>query len=157
MTLAKVLSVSLCLGVGSLAFASDPTPPDPTPPAATAATAPATADAASTAAADKAAADKAAADKAAAADQAKSAATTAKTATSPEGLTPDQVKTLRAAHYKPSVRKGVTSYCRSETQLGSRFEVETCGTPEDILRSIAASQQLVNQMQHATYTGAGVH
>ena len=152
MTLAKVLSVSLCLGVGSLAFASDPTPPDPTPPAATAATAPATADAASTAAADKAAADKAAA-----ADQAKSAATTAKTATSPEGLTPDQVKTLRAAHYKPSVRKGVTSYCRSETQLGSRFEVETCGTPEDILRSIAASQQLVNQMQHATYTGAGVH
>ena len=152
MIFAKALSVSLCMGVGSLAFATDPTPPDPTPPAATppaatAATAPATADAASTAAADKAAE----------ADQAKSAATTAKTATLPGGLTPDQAKTLRIAHYKPEIRKGVTYYCRSEPQLGSRFEVQSCGSPEDILRSIAASQELVNSMQHGTQLGSGIH
>jgi hypothetical protein len=117
------------MGVGSLAFATDPTPPDQTPPAATAA----------------------------AADQAKSAATTANTATLPGGLTPDQAKTLRIAHYKPAVKKGVTYYCRSEPQLGSRFEVQTCGTSEDILRSIAASQELVNSMQHATQLGSGIH
>jgi hypothetical protein len=142
MTLVKVLSVFLCMGAGSLAFASDP---PPTPPAATAATAPAAADPAS------------AADKAAAADQAKSATTTAKTTTTPEGLTPDQVKTLRSAHYRPEVRKGVTYYCRSETQLGTRFEHSVCGMPDDILRSIAESQQMVNQMQHAVQAGSGIH
>jgi hypothetical protein len=132
MTLAKVLSISLCMGLGSLAFATDP-PPAATPPAATTATAPATADAASTAATDKA----------------KSAATTAKAAASSNGVTPEQAKTLRSAHYKAEVRNGVTSYCRYETQLGSRFETKTCGTPDDILRSITNSQELVNQMQHA--------
>jgi hypothetical protein len=147
MILAKVLSFSLCIGVVSLAYAADPTPPTPTtPPAATAPTAPANTDAASTAAADKAAAD-----------QAKSPAAAAKTSASPEGLTPDQVKTLRSAHYRPEVQKGVTYYCRSEAQLGTRFEKPVCGLPDDILRSIAANQQLVNQMQHSAYTGAGAH
>jgi hypothetical protein len=128
MTLAKVLSISLCMGAGSLAFATDPAPP-----AATTATAPATADAASTAEADKA----------------KSTATTAKTATSSAGVTPEQAKTLRSAGYKSEVSKGVTYYCRHETQIGTRFETKVCGTPDDILRSIANSQEVVNQIQHA--------
>ena len=34
MSLTKVLSMVLCMGAGSLVFASDP-PPNPTPPAAT--------------------------------------------------------------------------------------------------------------------------
>jgi hypothetical protein len=128
MTLAKVLSISLCMGAGSLAFATDPAPP-----AATAATAPATADAASTAEADKA----------------KSTTTTAKTATSSAGVTPEQAKTLKSAGYKTDVRKGVTYYCRYETHVGTRFETKVCGAPDDILRSITTNQELVNQMQHA--------
>jgi hypothetical protein len=64
------------------------------------------------------------------------------------------VKTLRAAHYKSEVKKGVTYYCRSETQLGSGFEKQVCGTPDDFLRSIATSQQLVNQMQHSVQSGS---
>src|ERR1700733_3379426 len=90
MILAKVLSISLCMGVGSLAFADDPPRPTSTPPAETAAAAPATADAASTVTADKAVADKAAADKA------KSTDANAKT-TAPSGITPDQAKTIRMA------------------------------------------------------------
>jgi hypothetical protein len=133
MTLAKVLSISLCMGAGSLAFATDPAPPAATPPAATTATAPATADAASTAEADKA----------------KSTTTTAKTATSSAGVTPEQAKTLKSAGYKADVRKGVTYYCRYETHVGSRFETKVCGTPDDILRSITNSQELVNQIQHS--------
>jgi hypothetical protein len=39
MVLAKVLLTFLCMGVGSLAFATDPPPPESTPPAATAKTA----------------------------------------------------------------------------------------------------------------------
>src|SRR5271155_451361 len=153
MSLTKVLLVSLSMGVGSLAFATDPTPPDPTPPAATAVSPAATADAASAAAADKAAADKDAA-----AGKAKDAAATAKTATSPEGLTPDQAKTLRMAGYKAEGRRGgVTVYCRNQTTIGSRFEQKSCGTPEDILRSIAANQELVNQMQHGSLNSQGVH
>jgi hypothetical protein len=128
MTLAKVLSISLCMGAGSLAFATDPAPP-----AATTATAPATADAASTAEADKA----------------KSTTTTVNTATSSAGVTPEQAKTLKSAGYKADVRKGVTHYCRYETHVGTRFETKVCGTPDDILRSITNSQELVNQMQHA--------
>ena len=148
MSLTKVLLVSLSMGVGSLAFATDPTPPDPTPPAATAVSPAATADAASAAAADKAAA----------AGKAKDAAATAKTATSPEGLTPDQAKTLRMAGYKAEGRRGgVTVYCRNQTTIGSRFEQKSCGTPEDILRSIAANQELVNQMQHGSLNSQGVH
>jgi hypothetical protein len=34
--------------------------------------------------------------------------------------------------------------------VGSRFETKECGAPDEILRQIAASQELVNQMQHAT-------
>jgi hypothetical protein len=139
MILAKILSISLCMGVGSLAFADDPPPPTSTPPAATAA--PAAADAASTVAADKAAADKAAADKA------KSAA---KTATGPGGVTPDQAKTLRSAGYKASVQKdGQVYYCRSEPKMGSFFETKVCDTPENIMLSIANSKDIVNQMQRA--------
>jgi hypothetical protein len=142
MTLAKALSISLCMGVGSMAFATDPPPPDPAPPAATVATAPATtADAASTAAADKA----------------KSAATTAKTAASTDAVTPEQAKTLRSAGYKTEVTRGATRYCRYQTQIGSRFETKVCGTPEDILRQIAASQELVNSMQHTTITSSSIH
>jgi hypothetical protein len=145
MTLIKVLSISMCMGVGAQAFATDP--PNSAPPAATTATAPpatatesATADAASTAAADKA----------------KTAATAAKTATPPNGVTPDQAKTLRGAGYKSEVRNGVTSYCHSETQIGSRFDKQVCGSPDEILRRIAASQELVNQMQHTTINSSPI-
>jgi hypothetical protein len=146
----KALLLCLCMGMGSLAFAADPTPPS-----ATSATPPGTADAASAATTDKAAADKAAADKAAA-DKAKSAAATAKTATGPGGVTPDQAKTLRGAGYKADVaRNGTVLYCRSQAQIGSRFEQKVCGTPDDILRSIANSQEVVNQMQHGSFTPSG--
>jgi hypothetical protein len=137
MTHAKLLLMSLCVGLGSLAFADDPTPPNTAPPAATAATAPATADAASTSA-----------------DTAKSAATPAKTATSSAGVTPEQAKTLRSAGYKADIRKGVTYYCRYETHVGSRFETRTCSAPEDILRSMVSSQELVNSMQHTVLAPA---
>jgi hypothetical protein len=126
MTLAKVLSISLCMGAGSLAFATDPAPPAAT-------TAPDTADAASTAAADKA----------------KTTATTAKTATSSVGVTPEQAKTLKSAGYKSDVSKGVTYYCRYETQIGTRFETKVCGKPDDILRSIATNQELVSHIQRS--------
>ena len=133
---AKVLSISLCMGVGSLAFADDPPPPTSTPPAETAAAAPAPADAVSTVAADKAAADKA-----------KSAATNAKT-TAPGGITPEQAKTLRMAGYKADVRRGgEVYYCRSEAQLGSLFETKVCGTPDDILLRTSNGKDLVKQMQ----------
>jgi len=60
-----------------------------------------------------------------------------------------RAKTLKSAGYKADVRKGVTYYCRYETHVGSRFETKVCGTPDDILRSITSSQELVNQMQHS--------
>ncbi len=134
----KVLLAALCMGMGAPAFAADPTPP-----ATTSATPPGSTDTASAAAADKASADKAAADKA------KSAATAK---TEPGGITADQAKTLRIAGYKSSVQKGgQVLYCRSEPQAYSLIEHKVCGTPSDILLSIANSKEQVQQMQRANH------
>jgi colicin import membrane protein len=139
----KVLLAALCLGMGALAFAADPTPP-----ATTSATPPGSTDTASPAAADSAAADKAAADKAAAD---KAAADKAK-ATGPGGVTPDQAKALHNAGYKANVQKGgEVLYCRSQPKPYSLLEEKVCGRPNDILLSIASSKEQVQQMQRANH------
>ncbi len=139
----KVLVAALCMGMGALAFAADPTPP-----ATTSAAPPGSTDTASAAAADKAAADKAAADKAAAD---KAAADKAK-ATGPGGVTPDQAKTLRMAGYKSEVRRGgEVLYCRSQPKPYSLLEDKVCGTPTDILLSITSSKEQVQQMQRVNH------
>jgi uncharacterized protein (DUF2342 family) len=125
------------MAMGAPAFADEPTPA-----AATSATPPSSADT-SSAAADKAAADKAAADKAAA-DKAN--------ATGAGGVTPDQAKTLRIAGYHANKQKdGQVLYCRSQPKSYSLIEEKVCGRPEDILLSIAASQEQVKQMQRANH------
>jgi hypothetical protein len=137
----KVLLATLCLGMGTLALAADPTPP-----ATTAATPPGSTDTASSAAADKAAADKAAADKAAA-DKAKSAANT-----EPGGITPDQAKTLRMAGYRANVQKGgEVVYCRTQPIPYSLIETKVCGMPNDLLMSIESSKEQVRQMQRTNH------
>jgi colicin import membrane protein len=134
----KVLLAILCMGMGALAFADDPTPPA-TPPGST--------DTASSAAADSAAADKAAADKAAAD---KAAADKAKSASG--GITPDQAKTLRIAGYHANQQKdGEVLYCRSEPKPYSLLENKVCGKPDDILLSIASSKEQMRQMQRANH------
>jgi hypothetical protein len=137
----KVLLVTLCMAMGAPAFADDPTP------AATSATPPSSADT-SSAAADKAAADKAAADKAAA----DKAAADKANATGTGGVTPDQAKTLRVAGYHANKQKdGQVLYCRSQPKSYSLIEEKVCGRPEDILLSIASSQEQVKQMQRANH------
>ena len=55
---------------------------------------------------------------------------------------------LRAAGYKPRVRNGTTVWCRPETALGSRLaQVERCGTPEQIDRSVQNAKEAVENMQ----------
>jgi hypothetical protein len=137
----KVLLVTLCMAMGAPAFADDPTP------AATSAAPPSSTDT-SSAAADKAAADKAAADKAAA----DKAAADKANATGTGGVTPDQAKTLRIAGYHANKQKdGQVLYCRSQPKSYSLIEEKVCGRPEDILLSIAASQEQVKQMQRANH------
>lgn len=136
MTLAKILSISLCMGVGSVAFANDPTPP-----ATNTATAPVTPDAASTTAADQA-------------KTATTTATTATTAKASDSVTPEQAKIFRSAGYKPEVRNGTTYFCRKEAQLGTRFETKVCGTADEIRRSTASSQELVSTIQRTAIAPA---
>jgi hypothetical protein len=138
----KALLVTLCMAMGAPAFADEPTPA-----AATSATPPSSTDT-SSAAADKAAADKAAADKAAA----DKAAADKANATGAGGVTPDQAKTLRIAGYHANKQKdGQVLYCRSQPKSYSLIEEKVCGRPEDILLSIAASQEQVKQMQRANH------
>ena len=138
----KVLLVTLCMAMGAPAFADEPTPA-----AATSATPPSSTDT-SSAAADKAAADKAAADKVAA----DKAAADKANAAGAGGVTPDQAKTLRIAGYHANKQKdGQVLYCRSQPKSYSLIEEKVCGRPEDILLSIAASQEQVKQMQRANH------
>ena len=143
----KVLLVTLCMAMGAPAFADEPTPA-----AATSATPPSSTDT-SSAAADKAAADKAAADKVAADKAAADKAAADKAnATGAGGVTPDQAKTLRIAGYHANKQKdGQVLYCRSQPKSYSLIEEKVCGRPEDILLSIAASQEQVKQMQRANH------
>jgi hypothetical protein len=144
----KVLLATLCMAMGALALADDPTPS-----ATTSATPPVSTDTASPAAADSAAADKAAADKAAADKAAADKAAADKAnATGPGGVTPDQAKTLRIAGYKANVQRGgEVLYCRSQPKPYSLLEEKVCGRPNDILLSIANSKEQVKQMQRANH------
>lgn len=54
-----------------------------------------------------------------------------------------QLKRFKAAGYKPQVRNGEVVFCRKEQQLGSRFEVNTCSTAQQI-------EQQIQQAQDAT-------
>jgi hypothetical protein len=121
MTIAKLLSISLCIGACSPGLAADPTPPAPV-------TTPASTNATST-----------------------SASATDKTKTdapkTTDVVTPGQAKMFRSQGYKTEVRNGITYYCRKEAQLGTRFEKKVCGTSDEILRSTQDSQELVSTIQ----------
>jgi hypothetical protein len=60
-----------------------------------------------------------------------------------------EIKRWRAKGYKPVVRDGKTFYCRSEQQLGSRFEHQVCSTPEQLAAATRASQDLSQDAQRA--------
>ncbi len=74
----------------------------------------------------------------------KSATTPAKPATTatdarPE-LTPEE-KELVARGFKPEMRHGERYFCRVETQLGSRFPLKSCDTPQSIQAHRASGQE----------------
>jgi hypothetical protein len=123
----------VCLGACSSVFAADP-PPAASPPAAgvnsaaqtPAANAPATATAPATAEKPK------------------------------DGPSDAEIKAMRAQGYKPETHAGVTYYCRSEPQLGSRFEKKTCGTAADITTLTNQSKDaLTNAQKFNSYNPKG--
>jgi hypothetical protein len=141
-----VFLMSLCVGAGSLALAADPPVPSnpvepgqPATPAATAATLPATAVLPAESSAGAAKTDAVS----------KSGVPEAKS-----GVSEAQAKAMRLAGYKVQVRNGQTLYCRSERQLGTRFESKVCGTAEEIARSTANSQELAERIQTKAFVKA---
>jgi hypothetical protein len=139
-----IFVMSLYVGAGSLALAADPpvpsNPVEPGQPAtAAAAIVPATVvpPAESSAGAAKTAA------------VSKSDVPEAKS-----GVSEAQAKAMRLAGYKLQVRNGQTLYCRSERQLGTRFESKVCGTAEEIARSTANSQELAERIQTKAFVKA---
>jgi hypothetical protein len=64
------------------------------------------------------------------------------------------MKAMRAAGYKPEVHNGRTLFCRSEPQIGTRFESKTCGDAAEIERSTRNSQELAERIQSKAYTKA---
>jgi hypothetical protein len=137
------LLVTLYIGAVSPALASDPPgAPAPAPTSQTSGATPAAApapaaEAASPTAESKpsAAATPPASD--AAGDNAKAAADLDK-----------QTKRLRSQGYKPKVAKdGTTYFCRNESQVGSRFPTERCGTAADLDRAALYGKDTTEDMQ----------
>ena len=56
-------------------------------------------------------------------------------------------KSLRAQGYKPREVNGTLRYCRGEQQLGSRFERQVCGTPEELAFAEQQGKETVRQIQ----------
>jgi hypothetical protein len=124
----------VCVGACSPVFAADP--PAASPPAATA-----TAPADQTSAKAPAAATSTAATSA---DKAK------------EGPTDAEIKAMRSQGYKPHTQNGVTVYCRSERQIGSNFEKQTCGSASDIATLTNQSKDtLTNAQKFSTFNPKG--
>jgi len=127
----KLLIAVFSIGVFSQALAVDPPSPTsaPTAPASLTATA---------ASEDPAAATEQAKAKAKAEAQAKADADAKSKAID---------KRLRAMGYKPMNTNGTLRYCRSEQQLGSRFERQVCGTPEELDFAEQQGKETVRQIQ----------
>jgi hypothetical protein len=132
----QFLIASLCTGVFSQALAVDP----PSPAAAqSAASVPASTTAATPAE-----------DPAAAADQTKAEAKVkadAQAKADADAKAKALDKRLRAQGYKPMNTNGTMRYCRSEQQLGSRFERQVCGTPEELDFAEQQGKETVRQIQ----------
>lgn len=60
-----------------------------------------------------------------------------------------QLKKLRAAGYKPEVRRGEVFFCRNEAPLGSRLEKKVCSTAGQLLDAQAQGQEATRDVQRA--------
>jgi hypothetical protein len=63
-------------------------------------------------------------------------------------------KKMRGRGYKPRVKNGVTVYCRNETELGSHFDHQVCGTPEDLERAALNAKEETERIQQASHAGS---
>jgi hypothetical protein len=135
----KSLIVSLCIGAVSPAIAADPPAPTPT----------------ATSAAPQSPAAAPESPGQAAATQAKSDAE-AKADAETKAKAVD--KRLRAQGYKPVNHNGTLRYCRGEQAIGSRFETQVCGTPEELDfaalngKETAQKIQQMNGSQYGAYS-----
>jgi hypothetical protein len=125
----KSLIVSLCIGTLSPALAADP--PAPTP----AATAPVQTSPPAPVSAPTAAETQAKAD------------TEAKAKADAEAKAKAVDKRLRAQGYKPINHNGTLRYCRGEQAIGSRFETQVCGTPEELDFAQQNGKETVQRIQ----------
>ena len=130
----QFLIAPLCIGVFSQALAVDP----PSAAAQPAAAAPASATTAAPPEDPAAAAQAKAEAKATADAQAKADADAKAKAID---------KRLRAMGYKPRDTNGTIRYCRGEQALGSRFERQVCGTPEELDFAEQQGKETVRQIQ----------
>jgi hypothetical protein len=85
-----------------------------------------------------------------------SVATTTEQAAKPE-VTDAQIKEMRSAGYKMETRKGTgqTVFCKSQAQIGTRFESKVCGSYDDLKRVTVNSQEFTSKMQQQTAVKGG--
>jgi hypothetical protein len=138
-----LFSMLLCLGMGSAALAADPPAPASAPAQSSSAQPAQSAPAAPATPPDTTVISTTATPDAVKADPG-----------TKSGVTPEQMKAFRAAGYKPEVHNGRTLFCRSEPQIGTRFESKVCGDAAEIERSTRNSQELAERLQSKAYTKA---
>jgi hypothetical protein len=66
---------------------------------------------------------------------------------------PDTVKKAKQAGYHPKLRKGVTVFCKEETEIGSHFSSENCINEQQLNLALERQQAQRDQMTNHTCTG----
>jgi hypothetical protein len=123
-------------GVCSAVIADEPPSPAPQPPVAQPAAAPAPAPSA-------ASSDVKPAPATAAAPAAKAGKTEVASALPTEA----EIKQMRGRGFRPVTRNGTMVFCRSEGEIGTRFQRTRCSTLEDLKQAELTGKEFVNSIQ----------
>ena len=68
-------------------------------------------------------------------------------------LSPELIKKAHDMGYKIKHKGQDVYFCRSEVQMGSRFEKESCSTPEQMELTARQSQQMIQKAQRIGMPG----
>jgi hypothetical protein len=82
-------------------------------------------------------------------------AAAAPAAAAPSSPDAAEIAQFRSLGYRPEQRHGETYFCRSEAEIGSRFERKVCATIEQLRARRQASRDMLESMQKLPGNPAG--
>jgi hypothetical protein len=73
------------------------------------------------------------------------------------GVSPETLKAARAAGYQVKTSKGVSRFCRSESEIGQRIPKETCINEDQLAQVLRTSQEQRDRLKSTIGSGTSSH